>query len=253
MHIRQSRPAKVPFPFQFLITSNELNVNQLLYRMEEAMSNQTSSQRMEAAESLLHRHAESIETLNQQIHLLSDSIFSDNTMHKTPSAHLSLCPSPGLGSISSGDRNDTQVKSTSQHSNDAFPPITIPIGHQTSTSDLLRSPQVGRLAGWYPDGFFLKIEEQRHRSSLAITTPLSMNEPLQSDFHVDRSTADGYLESFFDSVHPFHPFLDKDELLSQYEDTMAGGFRFDAQSTLIISVLALGATASDPIDVGTTS
>lgn len=64
---------------------------------------------------------------------------------------------------------------------------------------------------------------------------------------VDRSDGDKKLQCFLDMVHPLHPFLDKNELLAQYEETMSRGFDSGNQTALIMAILALGAISSDPI------
>ena len=71
---------------------------------------------------------------------------------------------------------------------------------------------------------------------------------LRSEQRIDRSLGDRYLQSFLTRIHPFHPFIDKDELVKVYENTMDRGIDFDDPSSLVLAVIALGATVSDPID-----
>ncbi|GAD91713.1 predicted protein [Paecilomyces variotii No. 5] len=211
------------------------------------------SQRIEVLENLLHQHAASIEELKRQLSIFSSPGLLGIAGHL--SVPLSQCPSQSLNSSASLEttsnavRSDSQSRSPIRQNDDASAPITIPIGHQTSTGDLLMLPQISRLTGCYPDGFFSKVEEQRQRSPLKYSISPFENESSQLDFHVDKATCDSYLESFFDVVHPFHPFLDTEELLDRYEDTMAREFHFNSQSALILAVLGLGATASDPVDL----
>lgn len=222
--------------------------------MDEHAVSQTPSQRIEVVENLLHQHATSIEELKRQLSLFSGPGLPGATGHL--SVPLSQCPSLSLNSSASLEtasnvvRSNSQARSPLQQNNDASPPITIPIGHQTSTSDLLMLPQISRLTGCYPDGFFSKVEEQRRRPLLTYSMSHFGNETSQLNFHADRATGDSYLGNFFDLVHPFHPFLDKDDILDRYEDTMAREFHFDSQSALILAVLGLGATASDPVELG---
>ncbi|PTB63173.1 hypothetical protein BBK36DRAFT_1183105 [Trichoderma citrinoviride] len=129
---------------------------------------------------------------------------------------------------------------------DDVPPITIPLGHQTSTSSLLTLPQMRPLVGDYPEDFIFRVEDTRSRSLALDFMGVSGLEA--EDKHVDRTVADDYLSSFLALVHAFHPILDRDQLLASYEDVMREGLGSDVRSALFLAVLALGATASDPID-----
>lgn len=71
---------------------------------------------------------------------------------------------------------------------------------------------------------------------------------LQVELPIKRADGDQYLAIFMNRVHPFHPFLDSKDVKSLYEEVMDRGIDFDNQSALVLAVLALGATVSDPID-----
>lgn len=70
----------------------------------------------------------------------------------------------------------------------------------------------------------------------------------QEEQPINRADADRYLASFINRVHPFHPFLDRKDVNHTYEEIMERGIDFDNQSALVLAVLALGATVSDPPD-----
>ncbi|KAK1243430.1 hypothetical protein MKX07_004058 [Trichoderma sp. CBMAI-0711] len=129
---------------------------------------------------------------------------------------------------------------------DDVPPITIPLGHQTSTSSLLSLPQMRPLVGDYPEDFIFRVEDTRSRS-LALDF-MAVSGAQADEKHVDRTVADDYLSSFLALVHAFHPIFDRDQLLASYEDVMRDGIGSDVRSGVFLAVLALGATASDPID-----
>ncbi|UKZ78568.1 hypothetical protein TrVFT333_006314 [Trichoderma virens FT-333] len=130
---------------------------------------------------------------------------------------------------------------------DEVPPITIPLGHQTSTNSLLTLPQMRPLVGDYLEDFFFRIEESR-------APPLAMDFMatcrLDNTKHLDRAVTDDYLSSFLALVHAFHPIFDRDDLILNYEVVMREGLSSDIRSALILAILALGATASDAIDHG---
>lgn len=139
---------------------------------------------------------------------------------------------------------------------DAAPSITIPLGHQTSVSNVLKLPQLRELLGEYPEEFFFKVEARRPRSAAAWDVMHSVMVDVPgaagggAEPSIDRSLGDAYLKSYLSRVHPYHPFIDADEIMSRYEDVASRGFTLvsDNPSALVLAVLALGATVTDPID-----
>lgn len=110
-------------------------------------------------------------------------------------------------------------------------------------------PQMRRLAGDFPEECFFRVEDTRRRSNSLRPSmdPLPGELDLQLPF-VDRSLTDNYLDQFFSLVHPFYPIFDRDDLIIRYEEVMNRGLGFDNESAFFLAVVALGATASDPID-----
>lgn len=76
----------------------------------------------------------------------------------------------------------------------------------------------------------------------------SAEHPLD-DLPMQKAVEDGYLNRYLTLVYPFHPFLNRDDVIAQYETTLSQGLQSDTQSALVMAILALGATASDPIDI----
>lgn len=128
------------------------------------------------------------------------------------------------------------------------PPITIPLGHQTSTSNLLVLPQIRCLVGDYPKEFFFLVEASRSQSNSV--TLASSAQHLDIISGVDKYSADEHFENFFVLVHAFYPFLDRDDMIGHYENIMGHGSGSDRQIALVLAILALGATASDSIEEG---
>jgi hypothetical protein len=98
------------------------------------------------------------------------------------------------------------------------------------------------LVGDVPEEFLFKVEDSRPRS-VAFDMASDVVFP-----EIDRVTADEYLNDFFERVHPFHPFFDKNDLRQRYEETMERGLQADTQSALFLAIFALGATAAEPVD-----
>ena len=134
---------------------------------------------------------------------------------------------------------------------DAAPSISIPLGHQTSVSNVLKLPQLRPLLGEYPEEFFFKVEAKRPRSAAAREMMCSTAFSLQDEFRIDKELGDAYLQSYLSRVHPYHPFIDAEDVVFHYENVMGREdrkFDFDNPSALVLAILSLGATVTDPID-----
>lgn len=120
----------------------------------------------------------------------------------------------------------------------------MPVGHRTNTSSLFTLPQVRTLVGIFPEDYFFLLEARRSiPASISLTmSPLSNNIPL-----LDRAVTDTLVERFFDLVHPWHPILDRQEFLEEYETMMEKGPRPDQRCALCLVVFALGSIASKPM------
>ncbi|EXJ70755.1 uncharacterized protein A1O5_05745 [Cladophialophora psammophila CBS 110553] len=133
------------------------------------------------------------------------------------------------------------------HVNDQVPPLTIPLGHQTSTSSLLTLPQMRTLVGDFPEEFLFLVEENRPQSLWLQYINSAQGEIGEDFLQIDRLFADACLQRYLTMVHPYRPLFDQEDLMSQYEKTMNQGLRDDPCSALFLSVFALGATSLDPI------
>ncbi|KAF2099538.1 hypothetical protein NA57DRAFT_75038 [Rhizodiscina lignyota] len=210
---------------------------------------------LENIESLLRDHSAAIKSLQQH-----QSIATSTT--PPHGSKLDTVPAPAL-SRSSQEENAPSVNTPwdinrssgiqppGPETADSFalPPLTIPLGHQTSNSNLLVLPQMRSLLGEFPKEFLFMVEDSRVPSVSAhlMAGPTGTAVPINLP-SVQREDGDEYLERFFISVHSFHPIFDQDELYAQYHDIMQRGFKFDIPSALILTVLALGATAPDSPD-----
>ncbi|KAF7561500.1 hypothetical protein G7046_g2669 [Stylonectria norvegica] len=226
-------------------------------RSDDVNTEDSPTQRLEAIEALLREHSVALEALRNRP--------AASVSNPSPSQGIGLAQ-PDYGSSAASSSNSPMPFSFWQfyHAGgganpheqdmDTTPPLTIPLGHQTSTSNLLVLPQVRRLIGEYPEEFLFRIENSRPRSTTAQSITLPLDGGLAEEFPViDKSVADSYLENFLTQVHPFHPFLDKEELVEQYERIMSRGLASDIESALFLAIFALGATAADPINNTQTS
>lgn len=121
-------------------------------------------------------------------------------------------------------------------------PITIPIGHHTSTGSLFALEPVRRWIGDYPRDFFYQIEmcrtsiselNSRHDLSLLLAT---------LDFMGDAT--DDLIACFFTHIHPNFPILDKSAFIEFFHSTLRGDGREDADAAVCLIVLALGKLSS---------
>ncbi|KKP06205.1 hypothetical protein THAR02_01718 [Trichoderma harzianum] len=222
-------------------------------------------QRLESIEMLLGEHAEALRTLQQEkqpqhrgdssasmtphplpdFYRQADIAESDESPRSLP-REASMPHS--TWALTTHEGGDSSRRGVNGDGGDDVPPITIPLGHQTSTSNLLTLPQMRPLVGDYPEDFIFRVEESRSPSAAMdfMTAPGLQDEEKQ----IDRTVMDDYLSSFLALVHACHPIFDRDVLLANYEAAMREGLGSDVRSGMILAILALGATAADAIDNG---
>lgn len=109
-------------------------------------------------------------------------------------------------------------------------------------------PQLRNLIGEYPDEFFFLVEHDRSRSTAAKSILSPLGQYVAEDSPIaSRVDSDVYFDQFLSLAYPFHPFLSRDGLITQYKRVMACGLDHDNESGLILAVLALGATSGDAV------
>lgn len=220
----------------------------ILPRSDDGPSTDPNSQRFEALEASLKKQSEVIEALKHRLESSVSAISPTSIPDHTRSDYgAPPTSSPGNPFPFSYWAFNHAGAGLSPQTSDETPPLTIPLGHQTSTGNLLVLPQLRSLVGQYPDEFFFKVEDTRSRSA-AVRSILDPLGHAEDPSVIDRDSADVYLEQFFLLVYPFHPFLDRDVLVHQYEERMTRGLGLDDQSALLLAIFALGATASDDIE-----
>lgn len=220
-------------------------------RNDDADKDDTQAQHLESIEGLLREHSETLQSMRRQPGSSSSTVSPIRRNDLTPSHHeqplRSTNGSPLPFSIWAFNHSRSKLDSPGRD-HDVGPPITIPLGHQTSTSNVLVLPQCRSLLGDYPEEFFFRVEGDRPRAAAARSMMSSNWDRLQEETPIDRADCNRHLGIFLTRVHPFHPFLDRDDIISHYEKVMETGVDFNNPSALVLAILALGATVSDPID-----
>ena len=120
-------------------------------------------------------------------------------------------------------------------------PMNIPVGHGTTSEDLLRTSQANRLLGDYPNNIFLLIERKRKLPE-EISLKLNPWHGTLSALQENPSWQD-LIRRYFDHVNPKHPILNEETLQVLLASTDLQLDTLDVQGALILMVLALGQVA----------
>lgn len=152
--------------------------------------------------------------------------------------------------IGHGQRCITCGRSDSRLLDDA--PITIPIGHHTSTGSMFALEPVRRLIGDYPRDFFYQVETCRTSiPELSSRHDLSL---LLASIDFIGGATDGLVSSYFTSINSTFPILDKTSFTDLFHRTLRGDQCEDVDAAVCLVVLALGKlTGTDCEDVISTN
>lgn len=204
------------------------------------------TQRLEKIESLLQTHTDALATLFKDRDMVDigsspcTDFFretgdpqpfapDDNNPDTTPPAALSV--------------HRPQEPLSTVDDEPPLPVFMIPLGHQTSTSGLLITPQVRALAGTFPHDSFFRLEARRSVPDDISFSTLPSSNGLPS---LDRRITDKLVEQFFTLVYTWHPIFDREAFTEQYARLLDRGLEQDEESAVCLVALALGAIASEP-------
>ncbi|KAF4815186.1 hypothetical protein CGCSCA5_v007303 [Colletotrichum siamense] len=152
--------------------------------------------------------------------------------------------------IGHGQRCITCGRSDSRLLDDA--PITIPIGHHTSTGSMFALEPVRRLIGDYPRDFFYQVETCR-TSIPELSSRHDLSLLLASVDFIGGAT-DGLVSSYFTNINSTFPILDKTSFTDLFHRTLRGDQCEDVDAAVCLVVLALGKlTSTDYEDVNSTN
>ncbi|CAG8161087.1 unnamed protein product [Penicillium salamii] len=127
-----------------------------------------------------------------------------------------------------------------------IPPMSIPIGHTTTTEYMLHMNKVKTLFGEFPPDLFIRAESKRHMPHTLSLVP----GPIATDQLPVLDQAHSYplVEAYFKYVHMEMPILNKGHFLGLHDRHVRSGLRVDCDSALCLAVLALGSAALEQID-----
>lgn len=118
-----------------------------------------------------------------------------------------------------------------------LPPLTIPVGHRTSSSYLLSLPSMKALIGEYPTDLLYLLESKNSLPDGLAFDRVSVPQPL---IELNKEDANDLVSSFFSVAHPHHPILDEAEFGEIYRQFLQIGPDSSIESALCMVVLALG-------------
>ncbi|EKV07008.1 hypothetical protein PDIG_75220 [Penicillium digitatum PHI26] len=127
-----------------------------------------------------------------------------------------------------------------------IPPMSIPIGHTTTTEYMLHMNKVKTLFGEFPPDLFIRAESKRHmphQLSFVPGTITASQLPI-----LDEASIYPLVEAYFKYVHVEMPILDKDQFLGLCDHHTRAGLNVDCDSALCLAVLALGSAALEQVD-----
>lgn len=136
--------------------------------------------------------------------------------------------------------------SPTQPSDVDIPPMSIPIGHTTTTANLLRMDQVKALLGEFPLELFISTESRR-----TVPPELSFSPHSVAEYElprIDGVSTRSQVEAYFSLVHVEIPFLDRFKFLELYESLLVSGLQNNCESALCMVVFALGSAATEELD-----
>ncbi|KAF7171066.1 hypothetical protein CNMCM5623_003533 [Aspergillus felis] len=121
-----------------------------------------------------------------------------------------------------------------------LPPLTIPLGYQTSTSSLLMQPLVQALVGVYPEDFFFRVESKRQVVPSMALACVHDDDCVETP-RLDSDTTRTLVDRFFETDHSINPFLDKKAFLARYNEVFNRHPSMNDESAVVLAVLAIGA------------
>ncbi|OQE43225.1 hypothetical protein PENCOP_c003G04729 [Penicillium coprophilum] len=127
-----------------------------------------------------------------------------------------------------------------------IPPMSIPIGHTTTTEYMLHMNKVKTLFGEFPPDLFIRAESKRHMPHQLSFVPGTIT---ASQLPVlDEANTYLLVDAYFKHVHVEMPILDRDQFLGHYDHHLRAGLSVDCDSALCLAVLALGSAALEQTD-----
>jgi hypothetical protein len=127
-------------------------------------------------------------------------------------------------------------------------PLTIPVGHKTSSNYLLRLPAMKQLIGEYPADLFFLLESRNPLPPEMPVQPTAAPLNPLTPAELDKDMLDCLVSAFFSQVYHCHPIFDKDEFHRIYQAFLDNYYAdpWSIESVLCLVVFALGAATLAP-------
>jgi hypothetical protein len=127
-------------------------------------------------------------------------------------------------------------------------PLTIPVGHKTSSNYLLRLPAMKQLIGEYPADLFFLLESRNPLPSEMPVHPTAASLNPLTPAELDKDVLDCLVSAFFSHVYHCHPILDRDEFHRIYQGFLVNYYAdpWSIESVLCLVVFAMGSAALAP-------
>lgn len=127
-----------------------------------------------------------------------------------------------------------------------IPPMSIPIGHTTTTEYMLHMNKMKVLFGEFPPDLFIRAESNRQIPYQLSFVPGTITESQLPA--LDELSSYPLVEAYFRHVHVEMPILDKPQFLEIYHHHVRAGLKVDCDSALCLAILALGSAALEQVD-----
>ncbi|OQV03346.1 Fungal specific transcription factor domain-containing protein [Cladophialophora immunda] len=116
------------------------------------------------------------------------------------------------------------------------PPWTIPLGHQTSTSSLLKVAELQKLLGEYPAEFFYRVESRRSGGGFFGESRVDISKMPD----IDTASVRRLINQFLDTVHSIYPIFEVEAFQQFCDKRIITGLQFDIESAILLVSMALG-------------
>ena len=127
-------------------------------------------------------------------------------------------------------------------------PLTIPVGHKTSSNYLLRLPPMQQLIGEYPPDLFFLLESRNPLPPDLPAHPSPRPSNPLTAAELDREVLDCLVSAYFAEAYHCHPILDRDEFHRIYHTFLDNYYAdpWSIESVLCLVVFAMGAATLAP-------
>ncbi|KAK4248252.1 hypothetical protein C7999DRAFT_40533 [Corynascus novoguineensis] len=209
--------------------------------------------RLQEIEAMLQNHLPNITALASGIQAIASQSATGALAATSPASHASTLQAARILSHDLAGAGSSQqwplplhtIESQQELTAIADPelaPLTIPVGHKTSSNYLLRLPAMKQLIGEYPPDLFFVLESQNPMPPEMPVHPPAAARPLDPTA-LDKDVLDCLVSAFFTQVYRYHPVLDKAEFYQIYHTFLENYYSdpWSIESVLCLVVFALGA------------